>query len=176
MKNQNGESTLSTVVAIFLAAVLMFLFPLVAIGQKNDDAASMFVHEQLQNFVDNGALKGKITMNDLEKMKASIAATNNSYDYEIKVRISDLNPAIKSSTQNQGDASYYTIFTDQFMSELNAKGVFVFKEGDYISIKAVNTNTTIAQSIRNVLYGIMGKNDSAISQQASAYVTVTGNN
>ena len=151
MKNQRGESTLSTIVAIFLAAVLMFLFPLIAIGEKNDDASSMYVHEQLQNFVNNAASRGKISKEDYQQMQAALASTNNSYDIEISIKVSDKNPAIKSSTQNLGDASHYTVFNKQVMDELTSNGVIIVKEGDYITVSAKNTNQTIAQKIRDIL-------------------------
>ncbi len=176
MKNQRGESTLTTVVVIFLAAVLMFLFPMIAIGQKNDDASGMYVHEQLQNFVDKAALSGKISKADYEQLQSALAATNNSYDIEISIKISDINAAIKSATQNKGEASYYTLFDKQVKDELQKNGVIILKENDYITVIAKNTNQTIAQSIRNILYGIVGKNDVAIAEQVSAYVTVTGSN
>ncbi len=40
--------TLITVVAIFLAAVLMFVFPLMSISERNDDYSTTFLYQKLK--------------------------------------------------------------------------------------------------------------------------------
>ena len=80
-----GDS-LTTIIAIFLAAVLMFVFPLAAIADRNDDASQMYVQTTLDDFVNKIAAKGTLTQEDYDQMEANLAATNNSYDIEIEYK------------------------------------------------------------------------------------------
>ena len=55
-----GDS-LITIVAIFLAAILMFVFPLMSISDRNDDVSLLAVQTETVEFVDNIRSTGKIT-------------------------------------------------------------------------------------------------------------------
>lgn len=55
------QDTLSTMIAIFLAVILMFIFPLMAIADRNDDIAQLAVQTATTEFVDNIRSTGKIT-------------------------------------------------------------------------------------------------------------------
>ena len=93
-----GES-ISTITAIFLAAVLMFIFPLSAIADRNDDASQMYIQTTLDDFVNTVAAKGTLTLEDYEKLEAQLEATNNSYDVELVINVSDVNPGKKNDSQ-----------------------------------------------------------------------------
>lgn len=166
-----GDS-LTTIIAIFLAAVLMFIFPLAAIADRNDDTSQMYVQTTLDDFVNRIAAKGTITEDDYNQMEANLAATNNSYDIELTISIADVNPGKKTDNQKVGDTTYYSIY--DVAEKLKADGIYVLKEGDYIKVSVKNVNTTISQMIKNVLYGITGNESYVIAAQASAVVTVTG--
>lgn len=171
---ENGESSLITIVAIFLAAVLMFVFPLAAIADRNDDTSQMYLQTTLDDFVNKIAAKGTLTQEDYDQMEANLAATNNSYDIEITINIADVNPSKKTDNTKVGDTTYYSEFDPQVMKQLEESGVYVLKEGDYIKVSAKNVNTTISQMIKNALYGITGNESYVIAAQASAIVVVTG--
>ncbi len=47
------SETLITVIAIFLAATLMFVFPMMALSERTDDVASLSVQSATSEFVDN---------------------------------------------------------------------------------------------------------------------------
>ena len=72
--------TLITVVAIFLAAILMFVFPLMSISERNDDISQLAVQTETVQFVDNIRSTGKITQEDYSNFIQTLAATGNSYD------------------------------------------------------------------------------------------------
>ena len=55
------NDTLMTVGAIFLAAVLMFIFPLMSTADRTDDVSQQVVKAKTQEFVDNIRSTGKIT-------------------------------------------------------------------------------------------------------------------
>jgi len=52
----------------------------------------------------------------------------------------------------------------------------ILKEGDIVSVNSVNTDVTIAQSLRNVFYAISGKGSYQISGAHSGVVQNNGSN
>ena len=71
-----GDS-LITVVAIFLAAILMFVFPLMSLAERTDDISQLAVQTATTEFVDNVRTTGKMTLDDYEKYLSDISATGN---------------------------------------------------------------------------------------------------
>lgn len=170
-----GDS-LITIVAIFLAAILMFVFPLAAISEMNDSEALAMVQSYTTEFVDSIRAKGKITKEDYDAYIQKLYATGNSYDVDIEIQIADSNPGKKTENQQIGDTTYYGVYTTQVQNELNnsSTGVYKLKEGDYVNVFVKNTNTTISQMIKSVLYSITGNQSYVISAQASGSVVATG--
>lgn len=167
-----GDS-LITIVAIFLAAILMFVFPLAAISEMNDNEALAIVQSYTTEFVNKIRTKGKITRQDYDEYIQKLYATGNTYDVQFEVQIADANPGKKTENQQIGDMVYYSVYTSQVEDKL-ATGNYLLKEGDFISVSVKNTNTTISQMIKNVLYSVTGDQSYVISAQASGAVVTTG--
>ena len=167
-----GDS-LITIVAIFLAAILMFVFPLAAISEMNDNEALAVVQSYTTEFVNKIRTKGKITNKDYDEYVQKLYATGNTYDVQFEVQISDANPGKKTENQQIGDMVYYSIYTLQVEEKLKT-GNYPLKEGDFVSVSVQNTNTTISQMIKNVLYSVTGDQSYVISAQASGAVVTTG--
>ena len=85
------SDTLITFIAIVLAAIMMFMFPLLSVSERNDDIAQLSVQTATTKFVDNSRAIGKITMENYSELVSTISATGNSYDIEIEVKILDEN-------------------------------------------------------------------------------------
>ena len=173
------SDTLITVIAIFLAAILMFVFPLLSVSERSDDISQLSVQTATTEFVDNSRAIGKITMENYQKLINTISATGNSYDVEMEVKVLDENIGKKSAwTQGTviGENVYYSIYTSQIVDQIqnNAKGVYQMKEGDIFSVSVKNTNKTLAQSIRSAFYSITGSDTYSIAAQHSGVVTATG--
>ena len=168
-----GDS-LITIVAIFLAAILMFVFPLAAISEMNDSEALAMVQSYTTEFVNQVRSKGKITREDYDSYIQKLYATGNSYDVNLEVQIADTNPGKKTENQQIGDTTYYGVYTSQVQDQLNNAGAYYLKEGDYITVAVKNTNTTISQMIKSVLYSVTGDSSYVISAQASGAVVATG--
>ena len=60
------SDTLITIIAIFLAAVLMFIFPLMATANQNDEIAQIAVQSIVSDFTNKVAQQGKITVSDYD--------------------------------------------------------------------------------------------------------------
>ena len=175
-----GDS-LITIIAIFLAAILMFVFPLMAVSERTDDISQLAVETSTTEFVDNIRNTGKLTLDNYSKYIEEITATGNSYDVEMEIQILDENPGVKTTqaeTTKIGENVYYTLYTTQIEEKLagdgNSKNALTLKEGDRFSVTVENTNTTIAQTLRNFLYKIAGNNTYQIAAQYAGIVTVNG--
>ena len=164
-----GDS-LITIVAIFLAAILMFVFPLAAISEMNDSETLAMVQSYTTEFNDQIRSKGVITQEDYDAYIQKLYATGNSYDVEFAVQVADVNPGKKTENQQVGDTVYFSVYTSQVVKELPYK----LKEGDFIIIRVKNTNTTISQMIKGVLYSVTGDQSYVIAAQASGAVVSKG--
>ena len=168
-----GDS-LVTIVAIFLAAILMFVFPLAAISEMNDNEALAMVQSYTTEFVSLIRTKGVITKEDYDAYIQKLYATGNSYAIEFEIKISDVNPGKKTENQQFGDTVYYSVFTTQVEEDIKISGKYKLKQGDFVSVSVRNTNTTISQMIKGVLYSVTGDQSYVISAQASGTVISTG--
>lgn len=171
------SDTLITVVAILLAAILMFIFPLLSVSERSDDISQLSVQTATTEFVDNSRAIGKITMNNYTKLITTIAATGNAYDVEMEVQVLDENIGKKTAwTQGTviGENVSYSVYTSQIVEVLENEGTYVMKEGDVFSVSVKNTNKTLSQTIRSVFYSISGSDVYSISAHHAGNVTANG--
>lgn len=172
-----GDS-LITVVVIVLAAVLMFVFPLLTVSENSDSTAQLSVQNATTEFVEDIRSTGKLTQDAYDKYIQTINSTGNTFDVQIEIQVLDENPGVKTTQTDQtkiGENIYYTEYTSQVLNQINGNnGKKILKEGDIVTVKALNTNTTIAQTLRNFLYRTAGNNSSSIAASHSAVVTSNG--
>ncbi len=169
--------TLIVVVAIFLAAILMFVFPLMTMADRTDDISNLAVQTATSEFVDDVRTTGKMKLEDYEAYLSELTATGNTFDVEILIQQLDENPGVKTTqaeTTKIGENLYYNIYTTQVEDLLYDNGRITLKEGDLVTVTAKNTNQTIAQTLRNFFYAIVGNDDYNIAGQATGIVAVNG--
>lgn len=171
------SDSLITIVAIFLAAILMFVFPLMSVAERSDDISQLSVQTATTEFVDNSRTIGKINWTNYNNLVTTLSATGNAYDIEMEVKILDENVGKKSAWTSGtviGENVYYSVYTSQILDEMSKggdSGVYNMKEGDILSVSVKNTNTTLAQSIRSIFYSISGNGASQVAAQHSGVVT-----
>ena len=170
-----------TIIAIFLAAMLMFVFPLMSVSEKSDNISQLTVQTATTDFVDKVRTTGELTLDDYDKYIQTITSTGNAFDVELMVQIMDENIGVKTTqaeTTKIGENIYYNLYTSQLESVLkdNKKHKITLKEGDTHSVTVKNTNTTIAQTLRNFFYRIAGNDTYQIAVQYAGIVTVNGKN
>ena len=152
--------TVVTILAIVLAAVLMFVFPLMSVADRSDDVSQLSVQNSTTTFVDNIRSTGRITLAEYNRFAQEINATGNTYEIEMEVKILDENPGKKTAQtayEKIGENVYYTEYTTQILEDLNDarnNNTKYLKEGDIVSVSVKNTNTTISQLLRNFFYKI----------------------
>lgn len=172
-----GES-LTTIIAIFLATILMFIYPLMTISERNDDIAQLGVQTAVVEFTEKVGSVGKITLEEYDDFMQTLAATGNSYDVEMEVKILDENPGKKTTwtaIDKIGENIYYSVYTSQIEEILDETEQYTLKEGDIFSINVKNTNTTISQMLRNFFYTVTSQGTYQISAQHATMVKSNGN-
>lgn len=169
-----GDS-LVTIIAIFLAAVLMFVFPLMTISERTDDVSQLSVKTATTEFVDSVRTTGKLTLDDYDRFVQQITSTGNSFEVEMEAQILDENPGVKTTqaeTTKIGENVYYNLYTSQLEEKLNKDGKITFKEGDRFSAAVKSTNLRIFQTVTSFLYGT--NDTSKIAAKHAGIITVNG--
>ena len=171
-----GDS-LITIVAIGLAAILMFVFPLMSLSERTDDISQLAVSTATSEFVDEVRTTGELTLDDYEQYMQTITSTGNSFEIEMQIQELDENPGVKVTQAEMtkiGENVYYSKYTTQIEDELNKGGRIKLKEGDMFTVTVKNTNQTIAQLLRNFFYQITGDDSYQIAAKHGGVVTVNG--
>ncbi len=172
------EDSLVTIIAIFLAAILLFIFPLMSLSERNDDISQLALQTATDEFVDNIRTTGKLTLDDWTKYIGTVSAGGLAVEPEIKIQVLDENPGVKT-TQTEitkiGENIYYNLYTSQVEETLNKNKRIILKEGDIVSVSVKNTNKTLAQQLRNFFYALGGDDTYQIAAQHGGLVTVNGN-
>lgn len=172
--------TLITVVAIALAAALMFVFPLMTMSDRTDDVSQLTVETATTEFVDDVRTTGKITMDKYSKFVENLSSTGNSFDVEMEAKILDENPGKKTTQASKtkiGENVYYSMYTSQILDTLsanNGKTTLALKEGDMFSASVKNTNTTMSQQLKNFFYTVTGNDTYTVAASHAGFVTANG--
>ena len=172
------SDSVMTVMAIFLAAILMFIFPLMSTADRGDDISQQVVQTATTEFVDNIRSTGKITNDKYETFYQTIASTGNSFDVEMQVEVLDENSNKKTtqaSASKVGENYSYTDYTTQILDKIENDGQYKLKEGDIVSVTVKNTNQTISQILKNFMYRVTGNGNYVIAAQHSGIVNVSAN-
>jgi len=172
----DGE-TLSTIVLIIIGAIVIGIFPMMSMAERNDDIAQITVQTAIAEFVGNVEKTGKITVDNYDKLIADLAATGNTYDVAMEAQILDENPSKKTTQADEtkiGENIYYSVYTSQIMDEIDTNAKYVLKQGDMITVSVCNTNSTISQMLKNFFYSLSGNNSYRIVASKNGYVSVTG--
>lgn len=162
------SDTLITIVAILVAAVLMFGFPLMSIADRNDDIAQTAVAAGVSDFVNTVRNEGKITAENYSALRTKLDATGNAYDINIEVKTKSSTIGKKTSwlsSSTVGSSVYYTVATSQILEKVEGvEGAYPLKEGDIITVSAKNKNSTIAQVIKNAFYSVTGQGTQIVAR------------
>ena len=175
------SDTLMTVIGIFIAVILMFIFPLMSLSERTDDISQSAVQTATSEFVDKISISGKIRPSDYESYAQTITATGNVYEINIEVQHLDENPGKKSAVTSKdliGENVRYSTFTSEILSEMypttGDPKPYQLKKGDNVIVTVKNTNSTLAQMLRTTFYKVTGQGNSQVAASASSMVVNTG--
>ena len=140
------DDTPVDVIGIILAAIIMFIVPLILISERNDDLSQMIASSATADFVNNVVKTGKITTDNYQNLVLSLQSSGNSYDIDLEVKILDENASkvvTDADVKSVGNNAYYSIYTTQIEdrlqrssanSDLNYNGKLILKQGDVITV------------------------------------------
>ena len=172
------SDTLITVVAIVLAAVLIFVVPVMTMADRFDATTQANIESITSEFVEDVRTTGKLTRERHNKFLENLSATGYTYDVNMEFKIQDENPGKKTtqSTRDKiGENVYYSVYTSQIEEALNGKNAAYFcKEGDIVSASVKNTNQTISQQLKNFFYTVTGNDSYTIAAEHAGVVTANG--
>ena len=173
-----GDS-LITITAIALAAILMFIFPLMTMADRTDEISQLAIETAVREFVDNVRTKGTLTWDDYEKLVSDISATGNTYDISMTRVVRDENEAkkvVQAVAAKIGEDETFTQFTSQILEQLEGDDShkIVFKEGDMFSTAVKQTNVGLAQQLKNFLYSVTGNDTYATAAEYAGICTTDG--
>lgn len=173
--------TIIVIVVIVLTAVLMFVFPLMTMADRTDDVSQLAVETATTEFVDDVRTTGVLTMDKYSKFVQTLAATGNSYDPQMELQKLDENPSKKAAqvaTKKIGENVYATYYHSQIMDLINPSSgetrTLLLEEGDIFGVVVRNTNTTLAQQLKNFFYKVSGNDTATIAAEDAGIVTVNG--
>ena len=168
-----NNDTLMIIIAIGVAAVLMFVFPLITISDRVDDTAQVSIQSETAQFVQDITNKGQLTKEEYEKFQEKLPSQN-AYKIEIEIWRLDENPGKKTTQTNSkkiGENVYYCEYTSQIEDVLfNGLGKITLKEGDMVIVRVKNITPTLNQEMSP----LPNSDLPVISAESSGMSTVTG--
>ncbi len=170
------QSSTSTLIAIFVAAVLLFVVPLVTLTERNDNVVQENVKVIVEEFVTDIKNTGELTIEKYQDFENRLAATGNVYDIEMELQILDENPGKKTMQANYtkiGENVYYSEYTTQVLEKLNS-GKITLKEGDLVYVGVANQNSTASQTLKSTFLSFANAGEEVITASSSGMVSVNG--
>ena len=158
-----GES-LSKIVSIIIAVLLLFIFPVMNMFEKQDDISRNIVFNETTKFVDSVRNLGYITPKMYNDFLIKIEATGNVYEismthmhlvvYPVYTDVTDL-----SSFQDKASENYENYYNDEIMNQLfpevtSGDEIYRLSCGDYFLVETVNKNKTMGTKIREFILNV----------------------
>lgn len=171
------EETTVSIIGIIIAAILLFIVPLILIADRSDDISQLVAQTVTAEFVDEIIKTGQITEDAYQDFILSLNTTGNSYEIDMEVKILDKNTSKKITDNDStkiGNNTYYSIFASQIEDIVTEKGKIILKNGDAISVTVKNSSQTFSQSLKNFYTNISGSGSQIIVGTASGTVVVDG--
>lgn len=171
------QNSTSTIIALFVAAVFLFVVPLVTLTERNDNVVQENVKLIVEEFVTDIKNTGKLTNAKMQDFENRLAATGNTYNIEMELQILDENPGKKTTQANYkkiGENVYYSEYTTQIYDKLKT-GDISLKEGDLIYVGVSNQNSTAAQTLKSSFLSFSNAGEQVISANSSGMVNANGN-
>ena len=158
-----GES-LSKIVAIIIAAILLFVFPVLNMFETQDDISRNLVYNETTKFVDSARNLGYITPKMYNDFTMKIAASGNDYKismthmhlmvYPVYTDVTDL-----LSFQDKASENYENFYNNEILNKLfpqilTGDEIYRFSSGDYFVVETFNKNKTMATKVREFLLNV----------------------
>ena len=136
------QNSTSTIIAIFVTAVLLFVVPIVTLTTRNDNVTQENVKQIVEEFVTDIKNTGTLTTEKYQNFENRLSATGNTYNIEMEIQHLDENPGKKLTQANYtkiGENVYYSEYTTQILDKILTNGsTITLKEGDMVYVGVSN--------------------------------------
>ena len=144
-----GDS-LSVIFATLVAAIIMFLFPMLDTWERQDDLSYMAAYTAVVDTVDAVRNTGRLTEDMYDDLVSTINATGNRFQIQLEHR----QDVVVPNGSNSYEAVYLNHYTSEILDHLETSGDYTeFNRGDFFYISIKNTNKTQATVLKESLYG-----------------------
>lgn len=145
-----GDS-LSVIFATIVAAIIMFLFPMLDTWERQDDLSYMAAYTAVVDTVDAVRNTGRLTEDMYNDLVSTVTATGNRFQIQMEHR----QYVVVPDNAGSYEMVYVTHYTDEILNYLeSASGEYTeFNKGDFFYISIKNTNKTQATMLKQNLYG-----------------------
>lgn len=136
------EDSLMVIFTMFVAVIIMFMFPIMDTWERQDDISYMSTYSTVVEFVDSVRNLGYISPDMYFEFTKKIISTGNRYDVtlEHRKRIYDVN-------------GYKNVYTNEIEQKLMAGEDYDdMKAGDFFYVSVKNTNKTQSTLMKEVIY------------------------
>lgn len=143
------------VVAILLAAVLLFICPIQIVAQKQDVVMQQYVTMETSYFIDSVRNLGYLSRQMYEEYKKKIDIGGTLYNVELThyhmVYYDD--SQAKDLVHRRYQCYYMQDIMDQIYDK-DKEGVYTFSQDDYVTVKVRQKHKTIAQRFQEFTLGV----------------------
>ena len=118
------QNSTSTIIALFVGAVLLFVVPIVTLTTRNDNVTQENVKLIVEEFVTDIKNTGLLTTEKYQNFENRLSATGNTYNIEMEIQHLDENPGKKLTQSNYtkiGENVYYSEYTTQILDKILVK-------------------------------------------------------
>lgn len=141
-------------VAIFAGVALLFIVPTLYMAQKQDAISQLYVTQETVKLVDSIRAGGEVNRNMYYDYVSRIDKTGNLYEVEITHTHRKVAPEYDEIMDTAGDrvsTYFFNTYEDEIFEAFDEGKVYHFSQGDYISVKVMNRNKTMAQRMLSCL-------------------------
>ena len=180
------DDTITSIIAIISATIIMFLSPVILIADRSDDISQLLIQTSTSEFVNEVIKTGKITLDNYQRFISSLQSSGNTYDIDMEVKILDETTS-KIVTQDNprviGNNTYYSIYTSQIedkigissqITENNRTGQLILKQGDLIFVTVKNNSQTLSQVFKSFYSGMTSGDLQIVAASSSGTINING--
>lgn len=149
---------LSKVVAVFIAVILLFIYPITYMADNQEESMRLIVQNATVKFTDSVRDNGYITGEMYDSYLMEIGVTGCSYDVEMDHSHRTYFPIYSDvSDPNSFTGDYKQVeegyFTDEIISAISSGGTYYLTKGDYIVIEVANDSKTFSGQMKSLIFG-----------------------
>lgn len=130
--------------------MLLFITPLLYMAQKQDSITQLYVTQETIKLADDIRASGRVSRNMYNDYISRIDKTGNLYNIEIThshKRIAPDYNEVTNTTLDSVSSYFYNTYEEEIFEAFDEGKDYYFSQGDYITVKVVNRNQTLAGRI-----------------------------